>query len=65
MSASCCETPISSEPGYGRVLWVALVVNALMFVVEVSAVLRVFDAVDVELHLQPAHQAQTALGQAG
>lgn len=37
MSASCCETPISSEPGYGRVLWVALVVNALMFVVEVIA----------------------------
>jgi cation diffusion facilitator family transporter len=37
MSATCCETPLSSEPGYGRVLWVALVVNALMFLVEVAA----------------------------
>ena len=37
MSATCCETPISSAPGYGRVLWIALVVNAVMFVVEVVA----------------------------
>jgi len=37
MSATCCETPISSAPGYGRVLWIALVVNAAMFLVEVVA----------------------------
>ena len=37
MSDKCCEAPISSAPGYGRVLWVALVVNALMFLVEVAA----------------------------
>jgi Co/Zn/Cd efflux system component len=37
MSATCCETPISSDPGYGRVLWIALVVNAAMFLVEVVA----------------------------
>ncbi len=37
MSANCCETPSSAVPGYGRVLWIALVVNAAMFVVEVFA----------------------------
>ena len=37
MSARCCGTPFSAAPGYSRVLWVALVVNALMFVVEVVA----------------------------
>jgi len=37
MSASCCNTPIASDPGYGRVLWVALAVNAAMFLVEVVA----------------------------
>ena len=37
MSASCCNTPIASDPGYGRVLWVALAVNAVMFLVEVTA----------------------------
>jgi cation diffusion facilitator family transporter len=37
MSATCCQPPISSDPGYGQVLWVALVVNAIMFLVEVAA----------------------------
>ncbi len=37
MSAKCCEAPSSSTPGYGRVLWIALVVNAVMFVVETIA----------------------------
>lgn len=37
MSGACCETPTSSDPGYARVLWVALAVNATMFLVEVAA----------------------------
>ena len=37
MSGTCCETPTSSDPGYARVLWVALAVNATMFLVEVAA----------------------------
>ena len=41
MSASCCTTPqpsaASIPPGYRRVLWVALVVNAAMFGVEFIA----------------------------
>ena len=37
MSENCCNTPIAGDPGYGRVLWVALAVNALMFLVEVAA----------------------------
>ncbi len=37
MSAKCCETPVSAAPGYSQVLWIALAVNALMFVVEVVA----------------------------
>ena len=37
MSAACCNTPSSGAPGYGRVLWIALIVNAAMFVVETVA----------------------------
>ena len=37
MSATCCQPPTSSDPKYGRVLWVALVVNAVMFFVEIIA----------------------------
>lgn len=38
MSASCCScSPPSVDPAYRRALWVALLVNASMFVVEVAA----------------------------
>jgi Co/Zn/Cd efflux system component len=38
MSASCCAPPPpADEPRLRRVLWVALVVNAAMFVVEIAA----------------------------
>ena len=42
MSASCCSssscsTPPPVDPRYRRVLWVALVLNAIMFVVELGA----------------------------
>ena len=37
MGAKCCGTPIQAAPGYSRVLWIALAVNAAMFVVEVVA----------------------------
>lgn len=37
MGARCCGTPSKVVPGYSRVLWIALVVNAVMFVVEVVA----------------------------
>ena len=40
MSAHCCPappTPSSTEPRYRKVLWLALVLNALMFVVELGA----------------------------
>ena len=40
MSIHCCEhdhPPRHSPPGYRRVLWVALLVNALMFAVELAA----------------------------
>lgn len=39
MSAHCCPTPTQPavDPAYRRALWVALVVNAGMFVVELSA----------------------------
>lgn len=41
MSAHCCSDPCSSnpppDPTYRRVLWVALVLNAAMFVVEAGA----------------------------
>jgi Co/Zn/Cd efflux system component len=33
----CCRTSSDPDLGYGRVLWIALAVNALMFVVEVAA----------------------------
>lgn len=39
MSAHCCSTP-SAQPGntgYRRVLWIALLVNAAMFLVEIAA----------------------------
>jgi Co/Zn/Cd efflux system component len=40
MSAHCCHTEPaapSASPGYRRVLWVALIVNAAMFFVEIGA----------------------------
>jgi Co/Zn/Cd efflux system component len=38
MSASCCApTPPSADPSFRRALWIALAVNALMFVVEIVA----------------------------
>lgn len=39
MSAHCCSSPADdgNDPSYRRVLWIALAVNAAMFVVEVSA----------------------------
>lgn len=39
MSAHCCASPAGNgnDPSYRRVLWIALAVNAAMFVVEVSA----------------------------
>ncbi len=39
MSAHCCAIPEGNgnDPSYRRVLWIALAVNAAMFVVEVSA----------------------------
>lgn len=39
MSAHCCPTPVAPtvDPRYRRALWVALVVNAVMFVVELAA----------------------------
>lgn len=43
MSAQCCEhdcpesSQISNLPRYRRVLWVALIVNAAMFLVELGA----------------------------
>ena len=40
MSAHCCPTPAtpsSNEPRYRKVLWIALVLNALMFIVELGA----------------------------
>jgi len=44
MSADCCqherEHGHSARPGYRRVLWIALVVNALMFAIEIAAGLQ-------------------------
>ena len=39
MSDSCCAAPVKPavDPKYRRVLWIALVLNALMFAVELSA----------------------------
>ena len=38
MSASCCSVPPPSvDPRYRRVLWIALVVNAAMFLIEMLA----------------------------
>jgi Co/Zn/Cd efflux system component len=38
MSASCCSAPTPSvDPAYRRVLWIALVVNAVMFLSEAGA----------------------------
>lgn len=34
---SCCSPAPSAAPGYRRVLWIALLVNAAMFVVEAAA----------------------------
>ena len=38
MSDSCCPPPAPSvDPGYRRVLWIALIVNGAMFAVEVAS----------------------------
>ena len=38
MSDSCCPPPAPSvDPGYRRILWIALIVNAVMFAVEVAS----------------------------
>lgn len=39
MSAHCCAAPTPNrvDPAYRRVLWIALLVNAVMFVMEVTA----------------------------
>ena len=38
MSDACCDAPVSSQdPGYRRVLWIALAANAAMFLVEIVA----------------------------
>src|SRR3954465_2719067 len=39
MSAHCCSAPATPavDPRYRKVLWIALVLNALMFVVELGA----------------------------
>ncbi|TFY96681.1 cation transporter [Ramlibacter humi] len=39
MSASCCSAPAapSADPRYRRILWVSLLLNAAMFVVELGA----------------------------
>ena len=38
MSGSCRPPPAPSvDPGYGRILWIALIVNAAMFAVEVAS----------------------------
>jgi cation diffusion facilitator family transporter len=39
MSAHCCAAPVASsvDPKYRRALWIALVVNAVMFLVELGA----------------------------
>jgi Co/Zn/Cd efflux system component len=40
MSASCCNQPVDTHrgnPGYRRVLWAVLAINAAMFAVEVAA----------------------------
>ena len=38
MSDACCDAPApSQDPGYRRVLWIALLANAAMFLVEVGA----------------------------
>src|SRR4051794_11201282 len=34
---SCCGTVESAPPGYRRVLWIALAVNAVMFAVEIAS----------------------------
>jgi len=45
MSDSCCShactpSPVNQSPGYRRVLWAALVINAAMFVVELAGSLH-------------------------
>lgn len=37
MGAACCAAPSSGVPGYSRALWIALLVNATMFVIETLA----------------------------
>ncbi|MES1163541.1 MAG: cation transporter, partial [Rhizobacter sp.] len=41
MSAHCCTPPPASvDPAYRRVLWIALLLNAAMFVVEIAGSLQ-------------------------
>ena len=35
MSADCCEIP-AERPGLRKVLWIALILNALMFFIEIG-----------------------------
>ncbi len=37
MSENCCPPAPSADPRYRRILWIALVVNAVMFLVELGA----------------------------
>ena len=41
MSAHCCPVPDPAvDPRYRRILWIALAVNAAMFLVEIAAGLQ-------------------------
>lgn len=41
MSTHCCHEPVTApDPKYRRVLWIALTVNAIMFLVEITAGLQ-------------------------
>ena len=41
MSTHCCHEPVTApDPKYRRVLWIALTVNAFMFLVEITAGLQ-------------------------
>jgi cation diffusion facilitator family transporter len=40
MSDSCCSPPPSDDPRYRRILWIALVLNFIMFGVEIAGSVR-------------------------
>ena len=62
MGAHCCshdhEPPIKPDPKYRRILWIALIVNASMFAIEIifsirsGSVALLADAIDF-LAMQP------------